>query len=174
MAIAIPNYDSGSRRQSLEDESTKDLVRDFLEEGRRLLREEARLVRLELQTVADEGRQRIERDLATAKKELTAEAKKAARAGSTLGAGGILAHAALYLALFTAVFVLANFVPLWAAGLIVTGVVGAVAAFLILTGIKGLKDVQLAPQKTLHQLQEDKQWMRDRAHALKSTIRANA
>lgn len=174
MDIAMRNDDGGLRRDRLEDESTKDLLKELVEEGRRLMREEVHLVRLEMHTLVDEGRQRLERDIASAKEELTAETKKAAKAGGALGAGGILAHAALYLVLFTLVFGLSTVMPLWAAGLIVTALVGAVAAGLIFGGIKGFKDVHLAPRRAIHQLQEDKQWMRDRAHALKSTIRARA
>jgi len=174
MTIEMQNDGNGPRRERLEDESTKDLVRDLVEEGKRMMREEARLVRLETQAFFDEGRLRLARDIASAKEEIKGEANKAARAGGAIGAGGVLAHAALYLALFTIVFGLARVMPLWAASLIVTVVVGAVAAFLIFGGIKRFKTVEITPRRTLHQLQEDQQWMKDKAHALKSTIRANA
>jgi hypothetical protein len=170
----MQNDYSSERREPLEDESTTELVREFVEEGKRLMREEARLVRLEMQTLVDEGRQRLERDVASAKEEIKEEARKAARAGGAIGAGGILGHAALYLVLFTVVFGLSEVMPLWAASLIVALVVGGAAAFLIYGGIERLKSVHLSPRKTLHHLQEDKQWMKDRAHALRSTIRANA
>jgi len=170
----MQNDYSSERREPLEDESTTELVREFVQEGKRLMREEARLVRLEMQTLVDEGRQRLERDVASAKEEIKEEARKAARAGGAIGAGGILGHAALYLVLFTVVFGLSEVMPLWAASLIVALVVGGAAAFLIYGGIERLKSVHLAPRKTLHHLQEDKQWMKDRAHALRSTIRANA
>jgi len=174
MNIAIQSDDGDPRRERLADESTKDLVRDFVAEGKRLMREEARLVRLEMQTLVEEGSQRLERDVASAKEEIQGEAKKAARAGGAIGAGGALAYAALYLVLFAAVVALSDSVPLWAASLIVGAVVAVAAAFFIFGGIKAFKDVQLAPRRTIHQLQEDKQWMKDRTHALKSTIRANA
>ena len=174
MEITTQRQDSELGRDGLEDESTKDLVREFVDEGKHLMREELRLVRLELSSIVEEGRQRLERDVTSAKEELQIEARKAAKAGGAIGAGGILAHAALYLVLFTAVFILANFMPLWAAGLIVTAVVGCVAAYFIFGGLKKLESVHLAPNRTLQQLQEDKQWMRDRAHELKSNIRASA
>jgi len=164
----------GPTREPLDDESTRDLVRDLVEEGKRLMREETRLVRLEMEALVDEGRERLERDVSSAKEEIKEEAKKAARAGGEIGAGGILAHAALYLVLFTLVFGLSTFMPLWVACLIVAAVVGGGAAFLVFGGLKELKRVQIAPRRTLQKLQEDKQWMKDKAHALKSTIRANA
>lgn len=171
MDLSIP--DKGSH-DGLDEESTPDLVRDLVAEGKRLMREEMRLVRLETAAIIEEGRERLERDIASAKDEIKAETQKAAKAGGTLGAGGVLAHAALYLLLFTAVAILASFMPVWAAGLIVTAVVGAVGAYMISNGMKRLKDVHLTPTKTLTHLQEDTQWMREKAHALKSTIRANA
>jgi len=174
MDIATQNGDGAPKHERLEDESTKDLVKAFVEEGRRMMREEARLVRLELQAAVVEGNQRLERDVALAKEEITEEAKKAAKAGGSIGAGGVLAHAALYLLLFTLVFALGQVMPLWGACLIVAAVVGGVAALLIFGGIKGFKGVQIAPRRTIHQLQEDKRWMKEKAHALKSTIRANA
>jgi len=174
MDISMQTDGSGPEREPLEDESTKDLVREFVEEGKRLMREEARLVRLEMEALVDEGRQRVERDIASAKEEITAEAKKAAKAGGEIGAGGILAHAALYLVLFTVVFALSQVMPLWGACLIVAVVVGGAAAFLIFGGIKAFKGVQFAPRRTILKLQEDKRWMKDKAHALKSTIRASA
>jgi len=163
-------------RQSsyLEDQSTKELVEELVTQGKRLLREEARLVRLELQSVIDEGRQRLNRDVLAAKEEIKTEVSKAARAGGAIGAGGILAHAALYLFLFTAVFGLAQVMPLWAAALIVAVVVSAAAAVLIFGGIKQLKGFHLTPRRAIHQFQEDTSWMKEKAHALKSTIRANA
>jgi hypothetical protein len=171
MDLSITN---NGNQDGLERESTSDLVRDLVAEGRRLMREELKLVRLEMHAIVDEGRERLERDVTSAKEELKAETQKAARAGGAIGAGGILAQAALYLLLFTTVAIFATFMPVWAAALIVTVVVGAVAAGLIFGGVKRLKDVHFTPTKTLHHLQEDKQWMREKAHALKSTIRANA
>jgi len=175
MDIANRNNDgSGPEPEQLDDESTKDLVREFVEEGKRMMREEARLVRLEMQSVVTEGRQRLERDVATAKEEFKEEAKKAAKAGGTIGAGGVLAYAALYLVLFTIVFGLAAFMPLWAASLIVAVVVGGAAAFMIFGGIKSFKGVHIAPRRTISQFQEDKRWMKDKARALKSMPRASA
>lgn len=157
----------------VEEESTKALVQDFVAEGKRLLREEARLIRLEAQTLVTEGRQRLARDLAIAKNELGTEAKAAAKAGGVIGAGGVLAQAALYLFLFAAVFGLARVMPLWAASLIVGAVAAGGAAFLIFGGLKRIKQVRPIPRRTVERLKEDGQWMRGKMHAMQSTIRGN-
>jgi Flp pilus assembly protein TadB len=163
----------GHDHRPVEDASTPELVRELVQEGKRLMREETRLMRLEMKALLTEGQQRLERDVASAKEEIKGEAKKAAKAGGTVAAGGILAHAALYLVLFTVVFALSLAMPLWAACLIVAVAAGAGGAVLIYLGAKDFKRVQLAPRRTLHQLQEDQRWMKDKAYALKSTIRVN-
>src|SRR5689334_1263128 len=88
------------------DESTRELVSDLLHEGRQILREEARLLREEAERLkndgretVDEARRRVEEDVRLAKRELVANAKRGARAGGVMAAGGVLAHAALYLLL---------------------------------------------------------------------------
>lgn len=169
----VPHHNGRLQQVPVEDESSKDLVKELVAEGKHLVREEVRLVRLEVQAIVSEGRQRLDSDLAMAKAELKNEGKNLVRAGGTIGVGGILAHAALYLGLFAAVFALSTAMPLWLAALIVAAVVGIAAAFMVRGGINRFKRVRFTPSQTVHQLQEDKQWMREKALALKSTIRAN-
>ena len=158
----------------VEDESTKDLVSELVTEAKHLLHQQTNLMRLEIQAISEEGQRRLDQDFALMTAEVRHEGRKAVRAGSVLGAGGMLAQAGLYLVLFTIVFGLAEVMPLWAAGLIVAAVVVATAAFLIWGGLDMIKRVRFVPRQTVRQLQEDKQWMREKAHVLKSTIRANA
>jgi fatty acid desaturase len=162
--------DGRTRGNRFADDSSKELVQQFLAEGKNFVREEAALIRLEVEEIADEARQRLRSDLASAKAELRTEGKKVARAGGVLAGGGVLAQAALYLGLFAVVFALATVMPLWGATLLVAVVVGVVGAFLIYGGIHQMKRVTL--RKTVHHLEEDKQWMRRKGHALKSAIRA--
>jgi hypothetical protein len=157
----------------VEEQSTKQLVRDLVDEGRHLVEEQARLVRLEVQVIADEGRQRFEQDVEIARVELKQEGGKVARGGGVVGAGGVLAHAALYLLLATMVFAFALVVPLWLACLIVAILAGGAAALLIAVGIRRIKTAR-APRRTVERLQEDKAWMKEKTRALRSTIRANA
>jgi hypothetical protein len=169
----VPHHNGRLQQVPVEDESSKELVKELLAEGKTLVREEVRLLRLEVQALVSEGRQRLDRDFAMAKAELKNEGKNLVRAGGTIGVGGILAHAALYLGLFAAVFGLSTAMPLWLATLIVGAVVGIAAMVMMRGGITAFKRVRFTPLQTVHQLKEDKQWMREKAHALKSTIRAN-
>jgi hypothetical protein len=166
------NVGSHSHR-ALEDESSKELLHELVAEGKRLLREEARLMRLEVQAIGQEGRLRVDRDLATLRTELANEGKKAARAGTAIGVASVLGHAGLLLALFAAVFGIATWMPLWLAALVVAAVVVVSATIVMISGVNGIKRVSITPRRTIEQLQEDTQWMREKWHALKSAIRAN-
>ena len=169
----VTHHDGRLQRVPVEDESSKRLVQELLAEGKHLVREEVHLIRLEMEALVSESRQRFDRDLATARAELKEQGQEAVRAGGAIGVGGILAHAALYLVLFAGVFGLSAAMPLWLASLIVAAVVGMVAAFLVRGGITRFKRVRFTPRRTAQYLQEDKQWMKEKAHALKSSIRAN-
>ncbi|HUQ08441.1 MAG TPA: phage holin family protein [Kofleriaceae bacterium] len=158
----------------MDGESSKELVREFMNEGKHLVHEQVRLMRMEVQTLVREGRERMQHDMSLAKTELKEEGAKLTRAGGAVGLGGILAHAAMYFVLFAAVFALDLVLPLWAATLIVAAVVGVVAAFLISGGINRIKRVRFVPRRTVQHLQEDRQWMNEKTHALKSAIRATA
>jgi hypothetical protein len=158
----------------VEDESSKELVRELVEEGKHLLREQIHLMQLEARDAIQEGRQRFDNDLATVKAEIKEEGSKAVRAGGTVGIGGVLTHAALYLVLFAIVAGLGLVMPLWLASLLLAVVVGGVGAFLIKGGIDRIKRVRFVPRRTVQQLQEDKSWMREKSRALRSTIRASA
>src|SRR5579862_9825881 len=154
----------------VEDESTKDLLRELIAESKHLLEEQMHLMRLEVQEIGEEGLRRFQRDVAIAK----AEVRAAARAGEVIGAGGLLAHAGLYLALFAGVFALGLIMPYWLASLIVAAVAAAGGLLLVASGVQRIKQVRLVPRRTVQQLQEDRLWMKERSRALKSTVRASA
>jgi|SRR5579862_7509195 len=158
----------------VEDESTKDLLRELIAESKHLLEEQMHLMRLEVQEIGEEGLRRFQRDVAIAKAEMKDEVRAAARAGEVIGAGGLLAHAGLYLALFAGVFALGLIMPYWLASLIVAAVAAAGGLLLVASGVQRIKQVRLVPRRTVQQLQEDRLWMKERSRALKSTVRASA
>lgn len=149
-----PRHNGGSTSHRLEEDHfqpIKELVSEFLEQGRRLLRAEAQLARAELR-----------------------EEFKKASAGAALAAGGGVV--ALVGALtFTAfiVIVLAAAMPLWLAALIVSVVLIAVGAGVAYTGIKRLKTVH-GPTKTIQTLKEDGQWASRTMHSMKSQMHGHA
>jgi uncharacterized membrane protein YqjE len=113
----------------------KSVVSEFFEQGRQLLRAEARLARAELK----------------------AEAKKATAGSGMLAAGGVvLLLGAMALVAFL-IIALANVMPAWASALLVTVVLLAVGAGVAMAGAKRLKTIH-APRKTIQTLKEDSQW----------------
>ena len=132
---AIPEDDTAFATDDVHERPVKSLVSEFFEQGRQLLRAEARLARAELK----------------------AEAKKATAGSGMLAAGGVvLLLGAMALVAFL-VIALGNVMPLWASALIVTVVLLAVGAGVAMAGAKRLKTIH-APTKTIQTLKEDSQW----------------
>jgi hypothetical protein len=120
-----------------------DLLHDFVEEGKGLLREEVRL----------------------AKAEIRHEAKKASKGGAEIGAGGALLYAAVLLLGATLVLVLDTFLHAWVAAAIVTVLYGAIGYAAVNHGKKELKRTE--PSRAVQQIKEDGRWARETMHDIK-------
>jgi len=150
----IPDFDGSHSRSAAEEESSrpiKELVSEFLEQGRRLVRAEVTLARAEV------------RD----------ELKKTS-AGAGLAAGGgvvVLLGAFTFIAFL--VIALANVMPLWLSALLVAVVLLAGGAGLTWFGLQRLKTVQ-GPKKTIQTLKEDSQWASRTMHSMKSQMHGHA
>ena len=129
----------------------KELVREFMDEGRRLVRAELTLARAELR----------------------AEAKKAG-AGAGLGAaGGVVALLGGMTLVAFLVLALAQVMPAWASALLVAVVLLAVGGGLVMAAKKRLTTVH-GPTKTIQTLKEDKEWARRTMQSVKSATHGNA
>ncbi|MDX6241256.1 MAG: hypothetical protein QOG10_6080 [Kribbellaceae bacterium] len=99
-------------------------------------------------------------ELALAKAEMQAEAKKAGKGAGMLGgaalAGWLLA---LFLSL-TAMWALAELMHIAWAALIVAAVWAVVAAILLAGGRKAMREVNPKPDQTVDSLKEDAKWLR--------------
>ena len=56
---------------------------------------------------------------------------------------------------------LALLIPVWLSALIIGVVVAAVGGFLVRSGLKTLQQEQVAPQRTIETLKEDREWIQD-------------
>ncbi len=149
----IPRRDGSSASQDLDESSrpVKELVSEFLEQGRRLVRAEVQLARTEV------------RD----------ELKKAkAGAGLTAGGGVVLLLGAFTFVAFL-VIALAGVMPLWLSALIVAVVLLAGGAGLTWLGLQRCKTVH-GPTKTIQTLKEDSQWASRTMHSMKSQMHGHA
>ena len=81
----------------------------------------------------------VRSEIELAKAELRFDAKRVGTAGGLFAAAAFMAHLCLILASFTIAYVLAEWLPIWAAFLIVTVFYLVVAALLVFIGTRRLK-----------------------------------
>lgn len=158
-----PPYDGGSElpgfqgprpRSAVGEEPSrpiKELVSEFLEQGRRLVRAEVTLARAE---VKDELK------------------KTSAGAGLAAGGGVVVLLGAITLVAFL-VIALAYAMPLWLSALLVAVVLLAGGAGLTWLGLQRLKTVH-GPTKTIQTLKEDGQWASRTMHSMRSQRHGHA
>jgi Flp pilus assembly protein TadB len=150
-----PGFDgsSGFRTADTEESShpIKELVSEFLEQGRRLVRAEVTLARAE---VRDEIK------------------KTSAGAGIAAGGGVVVLLGAFTFVAFL-VIALAGVMPLWLSALLVAVVLLAGGAGLTWFGLQRLKTVH-GPTKTIQTLKEDGQWASRTMQSMKSQMHGHA
>ncbi len=130
--------------------STPDLLKELFQESSVLLKEEFRLAKIEA----------------------TREAKKAAKAGASMGVGGVLLHTGWLAFAGFLIAVGATFMPVWLSALIVSILLLAGGAALAMAGKKKLEKVE--PDRTLSSLKEDKEWVKDTMQSIRSQRHGNA
>jgi uncharacterized membrane protein YqjE len=117
--------------------------------------------RLVSQLTTDLG-QLTRQELALAKAELQAEAKKAGKGAGMLGGAAFAGWmVALFLSL-TVMWALDEAMDLIWAALIVAAIWAVVAAVLATTGRKELQEVNPKPDQTVESLKEDAKWLKTR------------
>lgn len=129
----------------------KELVREFMDEGRRLVRAELTLARAELK----------------------AEAKKAGAGAGMGAAGGVVALLGGMTLVAFLVLALAQVMPAWLSALLVAVALIAVGGVLVMAAKKRLTTVH-GPTKTIQTLKEDKEWARRTMQSVKSATHGNA
>jgi len=122
------------------DRSIADVVQDIIRNVQEMLRSEVRL----------------------AKTEIRDEAVKAKSAGVMLGGGAVSAIFATFFLLLMIVYALTRVVPDWAAALIVAAFTAIVAGLMLSTGMKRLKQVHPTPERTVENIKENVEWVKQR------------
>jgi hypothetical protein len=104
----------------------------------------------------------VRQEVQLAKAELTQSAIEASRGAAMLAAGGLVAYAGLLFVLLAIVYgLIETGMDPWLSALIVGLVVVAIGAVLLLRGLESLKPENLAPQRTVETLKEDKAWVQE-------------
>ena len=120
------------------DRAVSEVVQDILDNVQKLLRAEVRLARAEVRQ----------------------DARQAAASGLWLLAGVVMAASAWLLTLWSAVFGLANAMPLWAATLVSGLALGAAAGALVTIGWRRVTRLQPLPERTAASVKEDLEWLK--------------
>jgi uncharacterized membrane protein YqjE len=101
-------------------------------------------------------------ELALARAELQAEAKKAGKGAGLLGGAALAGWMVALFLSFTAMWALDEVMDLIWAALIVAVIWAIVAAVLAMTGRKDLQKVNPKPDQTVESLKEDAKWLKTR------------
>ena len=139
-----------AREAELEELPLRDLLRELVGDGQRLVREEVRFARAELRE----------------------EVRKGTRGGAGLGAGGALLYAALLCLAATLVLAGATFMPAWIAALIVTVLYAGAGLGAVQYGRQRL--AQARPARAVQGIQEDRRWASETMRDIKSSRHAHA
>ena len=101
-------------------------------------------------------------ELALAKAELQAEAKKAGKGAGMLGGAAFAGWMVALFVSLTVMWALDEAMDLIWAALIVAAIWAVVAAVLAMTGLKELREVSPKPDLTVETLKEDAKWLKTR------------
>ena len=118
------------------DRSFSDVFQDIIRNVQEIVRSEIRLTKLEIGE----------------------EATKVTASSLMLGAGIVVALFATFFLLWTLVYGMAFYMPIWAASLIVGGGLALIASVMLMTGIRQFKHIHPTPTRTLHTLKETVEW----------------
>jgi hypothetical protein len=103
----------------------------------------------------------VRQEVELARVEMTRKATTAAKQGTYIGIGGAVAYVGLIVLAFALVYLLAEFIPLWAAAVIVAVVFAGIGYALIQKGLTTLRNTSMKPEETIETLKEDAAWVKD-------------
>jgi len=115
-----------------------------------------------LSDIVGDLQQIVRAEVRLARVEVREELDKAKHGAAMLVTAGVVLILSAALALLAAVYALALVWPPWAAALVVAVVVGAAGGLLAMTSLHRLKDVNLAPPKTVSTVRENIQCAKTR------------
>lgn len=110
--------------------------------------------------LATESGELVRAEIALAKREITDKVEQSADSGKMFAIGAVLGLATLFSFSAFLIFVLAVFLPLWAAAGLVTLAFGIGAFVAVKAGLSKWRNINLKPEQTLETLEEDKRWIK--------------
>jgi uncharacterized membrane protein YqjE len=128
------------RTQPTNDRSLGELLSEITTDLSTLLRKEIQLARVETMEKASRATQSI----------------------VLMVAGGLLAYTGVIALVIGVIVGLANWMPLWVSALVVGLVLAIIGAVLIQSGRASLKNMSLAPEKTIESIKEDAEMVKEK------------
>lgn len=122
---------------------------------------ELRSIGKEISQLTDEFRELAQLEIRLAKTELVEHAKTAAISTGWGFVAAVMAVMTLTFLLATFGFVMANFMPAWAAALATAVLAALITGGLATMAINGFKDVASRPKRSIRSLQEALQWLKN-------------
>jgi uncharacterized membrane protein YqjE len=150
---------SDTREAELRGESTTDLVRQFADETKTLVKQELELARAEAGRVGEGVLTLARQELQLAKAEMSEKGRKAGAGVGLIGvAGGLALLAGGALTAFV-ILALDGVMPNWLAALLVGAAYAVAAAVLFFVGKSRVEEAgPLVPEQTVNSVKEDVQW----------------
>lgn len=111
--------------------------------------------------LARDMRTLVRQETEFARVEISQKAREAGKDIAFLAVGGLVAYAGFLALIAAAVFGLGEVMPLGLSALLVGVIVAGVGYFLVQKGLNQLKRTGLAPTKTIAEIKEDAQWLKD-------------
>ena len=111
-----------------------------------------------LQNIAGNVQEIVRSEVRLTATEIKEEAQRAAKAGVSLGAGGVFGLYALGFLLLCAMFALRIVLPAWLSALIIGILAGIIALVAMSRGKRRLQEVKNARLKTVESIKETAEW----------------
>ncbi|CAN5309896.1 phage holin family protein [soil metagenome] len=121
--------------------------------------------------LAEDSAMLVRQEVALAKVEMSHNIKSAARSAAMVAVGGMIAFVGVLVLVAGIVILLgAALNNYWLAALIVGIVFLAIGGLLAMSNLNKLKAEELAPERTIQTLQEDKQWIQKEIKQVKTDL----
>lgn len=139
----------------------RERAEEFVEELRGVSEPSDRSIQEVVQALRPQLQELVNKEVELAKTELAPVGRQAGLAAGLLAVGAVFMFVFLLLAAFTVGYVLSLFLPMWAAFLIVSGALLIVGGVLAGAGASILRRLDPKPQRTIHTLQQNVNWLRE-------------
>lgn len=125
-----------------------------------------------IKQLAEDSATLVRQEVALAKAEMSRNVKSAAQSAAMVAVGGMIAFLGVLVLLAGIVVLLGDALDnYWLAALIVGLVFLAIGGLMAMSNLNKLKAEELAPERTIQTLQEDKRWIQKEIQQVKTDLK---